>query len=93
MMPRIISQEAKNQAIKLIKDGKYTQVEIHNITGLSRPYIKKLANSVGVSFKRKSKVRRVQCEECKRFFEKYKLTQDTKHFCSMDCFLEFKNAK
>lgn len=95
-MPKKISSEEKMEVIHLIldqdEDGKYLygQRQISSITGLSRPYIQKIALSLGHQFPRNGVENLGMtccCANCECFFYKARsrVARAEKQFCDEDC--------
>lgn len=88
-MPRIVPPEVKTQAIELMHEG-YPQRLIEKITGLSRPFIRKLSREVGYQFPRNGYelVGKVcMCSNCGFLFRRppSKATRYNQSFCSREC--------
>jgi len=97
-MPRIVSEPEKQEAYELMMNG-ISQREIERLTGLSRPYIRKLAKMYNHQFPRNGiEVTGItcMCTNCSAFFRRSKSKVDrTKNsFCSELCkFAYFKGSK
>src|SRR5688572_27609229 len=99
-MPRIVSAPEKLRAVDMMlakdNEGKYIfgQREIERETGLSRPFIRKLAREMGHQFPRNGKeVQGVLCAcyNCGSFFRKplSRVQRAKKQFCEEDCKVAF----
>lgn len=95
-MPKVVSEAEQNEVINLMteKDEKgnfiYGQREIERITGLSRPFIRKLAKKIGHQFPRNGlevKGQLCVCTNCGSFFRrpKSKVIRAEKNFCDEIC--------
>ncbi len=95
-MPRIVPSDEKLRAINLMlernSDGsfKYGQRELEKETGLSRPFIRKLARQVGHQFPRNGievKGSLCMCTNCGGFFRRppSKITRVKNTYCSEGC--------
>lgn len=95
-MPRNVSEAERAEVVNLMltKDdnGEYIfgQREIEKMTGLSRPYIRKLAKNIGYQFARNGIEVRGQicvCCNCGSFFRrpKSKVIRAEKNFCDEVC--------
>ena len=88
-MPRIVSSGEKSVAVQMMLDG-VSQREIHRITGLSRPFIRKLSKQVNFQFARNG-VEVVGdiciCANCQVWFRrsKSKIERANKQFCGDIC--------
>ena len=95
-MPRKITKEELDQALYLmINEGKM-QKDIHDITGLSRPFIRKLARDHGHVFPAKGGNRNMKygaCASCGvKLSRIYNPVPSVAH-CSADCKEFFKGRK
>lgn len=89
-MPRTVSNEKINQAINLMTINNMGQHDIQRVTGISRPYLQKLAEQIGHQFPRNGieVVGQVcMCTECGGFFRRApsKLEDRNNLFCSKKC--------
>lgn len=97
-MPRIVSEAEKQEAYDLMMNG-VSQREIERLTGLSRPYIRKLARLYNFQFPRNGVEvtgKLCMCSNCGAFFRRSKSKVDrTKNsFCSELCkFAYFRGSK
>lgn len=88
-MPRSVSIQEKLEAIKLIREG-VSQRDIHAITGLSRPYIRKIGRELGHTFPRNGYEIRgtvCVCANCGTVFRRppSKIERAETHYCSTSC--------
>jgi hypothetical protein len=88
-MPRIVTDDEKMTAIDLMLNGT-PQREIEKMTGLSRPYIRKLSREVGHVFPRNGieVVGNIcMCANCGSFFRRplSKITNKKHQFCDRYC--------
>jgi hypothetical protein len=88
-MPRIISSAEKDNAIRLMLDG-VGQRDIERETGLSRPYLRKLAREVGHQFPRNGieVVGKIcMCANCSMMFRRAQSKADRakNQFCDTLC--------
>ena len=88
-MPRIVESPAKTHAINLLLDG-ISQRQIARITGLSRPFIRILAKSIGKKFQRNGidiQGELCMCSNCGSFFRRphSKVVRSKNQFCDAIC--------
>lgn len=88
-MPRKVDPSEKIQAIRMMFDG-YSQRSISSITGLSRPYLRKVSKSAGHQFPRNGielKGVLCACKHCDRYFYRpfSKVTRAENNYCSELC--------
>ena len=95
-MPKVLSEAEQNEVINLMTeqdDGGnfiYGQREIERMTGLSRPFIRKLAKKIGHQFPRNGvevKGQLCVCTNCGSFFRRprSKVIRAEKNFCDETC--------
>ena len=88
-MPRTVSIAEKDEAVNLIKNG-VSQREIARITGLSRPFIQKIAKRLGHQFQRNGfeiKGQVCMCSSCGVLIRRppSKVKRSKHIFCSTAC--------
>lgn len=88
-MPKKVSIFDRNRALTMMHDG-VSQREISKQTGLSRPYLRKLAGEVGFQFPRNGFEIIGDiciCSNCFVWFRRSssRVQRSNKHFCSADC--------
>jgi hypothetical protein len=89
-MPRKVPAEQKAYALHLMSLGEMGQREMEKETGLSRPYIRKLAREIGYQFPRNGIENLGQlcmCSNCGIFFRRppSKIKRTIKQFCDDVC--------
>ena len=89
-MPRVVPIETQRQAMRMMQEG-LTQMEIHRSTGLSRPFIRKLAKQQGHQFPRNGVENRKQkyfCanSECGEAVYRSPSKLNKNVFCSESCY-------
>lgn len=89
-MPRKVSPQELHRAVQLIISNEHSQREICKITGLSRPYIRKLCNRIGIQFPRNGIEilgELCMCLNCSGLFRRppSKVKRAEKVFCSEIC--------
>src|SRR3954471_11630648 len=89
-MPRKVSDQEVSYAINLMTDHNLGQRDIERETGLSRPFLRKVAKSIGYQFPRNGvevlgKI--CMCTNCGNFMRKppSKITRAKQHFCDRLC--------
>lgn len=93
-MPRIVSIEEQQNAIKLMLENQLSQYEIQRTTGLSRPFLRKLARQIGYQFPRNGIeiIGQVcMCSNCGSMFRRppSKATKGKRQFCDDLCRIAF----
>lgn len=89
-MPRNVTHAERAQAIKLIIEGETSQRDIAKVTGLSRPYLKKLADEIGYRFPQNGidiQGKLCMCTLCGTYFRRppSKAKDHKALFCSRTC--------
>jgi 5-methylcytosine-specific restriction endonuclease McrA len=89
-MPRIVTAGEKDYAIRLMLEGKMSQRDMEKETGLSRPYLRKLAREIGYQFPRNGvevigKI--CMCSNCSTMFRRppSKAERAKNQFCDTYC--------
>lgn len=89
-MPAIVDPAQKEYALSLMLEHNYAQRELERITGLSRPFLRKIAREVGYQFPRNGIEvvgSHIMCCNCGSIFRRAlsKITRAQKQFCDKYC--------